>query len=82
MSNQKKRFTPEEKYSYHHSRSVAPKPNGLKPGGAKHIYSLGFTDGYNGSFGKNRIRNDFGKRAVGVYTLGHRRGRLAYRKKF
>lgn len=82
MSKQKKRFTPEEKYSYHQNRVVSPGRLSIKLNVNKQMYSIGFCDGFDGITNKSAVRHDYGNKAAASYDLGHRRGFLESRKRF
>ena len=82
MKKQGKKYTSEEKYSYHTSRDRNFREYGLKPGSSQRCYSAGFADGFEGLNQKSEIERQFGKRPSGAYAFGHKRGRVEARKYF
>ena len=78
----KKKFTSEEKYRYHSSREVACGKYGLKFGGPKHSYSIGFSDGFHHIDNSSAMRSEFGKRSGASYSIGNKRGKAAAKEYF
>lgn len=70
----KKRFSPQEKLSYHSDRDLHPDRHGLKYGGGKHLYSYGFADAFSGRNNASGCEREFGKKATSGYRLGYARG--------
>ena len=70
----KKRFSPQEKLSYHYDRDLHPAGHGLKYGSGKHLYSYGFADAFSGRNNASGCEKEFGKKAAGGYRLGYARG--------
>lgn len=73
----KKKYTPQQKYSYHKTRERSPKKYGIKFGDTKHLYSCGFTDGFDFIDNTAATRNEFGKKGGLAYSLGNKRGKKA-----
>lgn len=70
----KKRFSPQEKLSYHTSRDLSPSRYGIKAGSAKHLYSFGFINGFSGLNNASGVEGKFGKKAASGYRFGYARG--------
>lgn len=70
----KKRYSPQEKLSYHKSRDTSPARYGIEVGSAKHMYSFGFVDGFDGLNNAGACQTEFGKKSANFYRLGHARG--------
>ena len=78
----KKRYSPQEKLSYHYDRDLHPARHGLKYGSGKHLYSYGFADAFSGRNNASGCEKEFGKKSVGGYRLGYARGEKEATKYF
>lgn len=78
----KKKYTSEQKYRYHSSREVSCGKYGLKFGGPKHSYSIGFADGFHSIDNKRGILSEFGRKSGASYSIGNKRGRAAAKEYF
>ena len=70
-----KRYSLQERISYHHSCDVAPNRHGIKYGSPRHMYSFGFSDEVAGIDNYERAKFEFGKKAGASYRAGHRQAR-------
>lgn len=73
----KKKYTELERYHYHLDRVYACGRYGLKFGGPKHSYSVGFSDGVSNIDNTGATRSEFGNRSGRAYAAGRKRGRAA-----
>ena len=79
---QTKKYSLEDRLSYHSSRDRSPGRFGLKYGGTKHCYSFGFVDGFEHIDNSKATIKEFGKRAGKAYLIGNERGKKAAREYF
>lgn len=77
-----KKFSSEEKYRYHSDRYFSCGKYGLKFGGPKHSYSVGFRDAFHDRDNKRAVSAEFGKRSGNAYGVGYERGKKAAREYF
>ena len=70
-----KYYKPEDKFAYHNHREHRPGSYGIKFNSPKHMYSIGFGDGFSGTNNTSAITKDFGKKAGFAYSQGYKRGR-------
>lgn len=78
----RKKYTAEQKYRYHSSREVSCGKYGLKYGGPRHCYSVGFADGFKSINNTGGIKGEFGKRSSNAYAIGNKRGKAAAKEYF
>lgn len=76
------KYSSEEKYRYHSSRKDSCGKFGLKFGGPKHCYSVGFVDGFKHIDNERAINGEFGKRSSKAYAVGNKRGSAAAKEYF
>ena len=72
-----KRYTPEQRISYHTKRDTAHGHFGLTFGEPKHTYSIGYVDGALGKNNKRVIKAEYGAKSSYAYEAGHKRGAKA-----
>lgn len=70
----KKKYSSEEKFRYHNDRYYSCGKYGLKFGGTKHCYSVGFRDAFKGRNDVGAVKSEFGRKSARAYTLGFKRG--------
>lgn len=73
----KKMFSVEERFVYHNDRYLRSAKNGLKFGGIKHSYSMGFVDAFSGRDNTLATRHEFGDKSANAYSRGYKIGRKA-----
>ena len=73
----RKKYSAAEKYRYHSSREASCGKYGLKYGGPRHCYSVGFVDGFKSINNIGGIKGEFGKRSSNAYAIGNKRGKDA-----
>lgn len=78
----RKKYSSEEKYRYHSSREVSCAKYGLKFGGPRHSYSIGFADGFHRIDNTRGMESEFGKRSSKAYAIGNKRGKAAAKEYF
>ena len=72
-----KKYSVEQRFNYHSSREYSCVKHGIKFGGTKHSYSIGFVDAFSGRDNTSAIIREFGKRSGKAYSIGYKRGRKA-----
>lgn len=77
----KKRYSPDDKYTYHLSRDISPSLTGLKFGSARHLYSTGFVDAFDGRDNASAVKKQFGAKSAAGYRFGYKRGQACKIKK-
>ncbi len=72
-----KKYSAEEKFRYHASRSVSCGKHGIKYGSPSHCYSDGFCEAFHSRNNTSGVTSQFGKKSGNAYSLGYKRGRKA-----
>ena len=77
MSKKNNKFSIEKRYNYHLSRDRNSAKYGIKFGGTKQSYSMGYVDAFHNVNNSSAVKRDFGKKSFASYLLGLIRGRKA-----
>ena len=77
-----KKFSLKDRIAYHRDRDRNYKKYGIKFGGPRHSYSVGFSDGIDHLDNSAVTKRLYGSRSARAYNFGRKRGKIAAAKYF